>query len=174
MFLVHVVITTSTQTPSPDTLLQPCPGKPCARSSSKSNRILGTCCLIPKFTLGSCKCLSSKSPGWVWEGLLLMRSRDAADKIYKYGMRYIRFHVILNKISMRLLLLVMIFKRLASICMLAFRIAKLHWALRPKLHDARLHLFSDCGWCSVKRLSETCFTLRLFTTNWWTQKHKES
>ena len=43
----------------------------------------------------------------VWEGLLLMRSRDAADRIYKYGMRYIRFHVILNKISMRLLLLVM-------------------------------------------------------------------
>ena len=31
------------------------------------------------------------------------RTQDAANAIYEHGMRYIRFHVVLNKMSMRCL-----------------------------------------------------------------------
>ncbi|CAE7292952.1 unnamed protein product, partial [Symbiodinium necroappetens] len=52
-----------------------------------------------------------------------MRTSAAANSIYEHGMQYLRSHVLLCKLSMRM--------------------EKLHWHVRPKVH-AFAHQLRDC------------------------------
>ena len=67
------------------------------------------------------------------------RTQAAADEIYTYGMRYLRYHVLLCKLSMRpgyqLNLLCRLCGMLQRLLCLGFvRQLKLWWQVRPKIH----------------------------------------
>ena len=76
-----------------------------------------------------------------------LRSAEQAEEIYHHGMQYLRYHALLCKMSMR-------HQSVAMSSVLRFtetnpaRLQKLHWHIRPKVHEFWLQFRAEAFQCS--------------------------
>ena len=89
--------------------------------------------------------------------MIKLRTAEAATSIYNSGMRYLRLHVLLCKLSMRTTRALQIRLSGSNLELFARR-GKLAWQVRPKIHvplsaSACAHVFACSCFCTGFRTS---------------------